>query len=209
MGRGMNIAFVRNFLIGAAIAAPIVCAAAGGYYWMSEPQQLKRACWDVTMKSLVAPSTARLIDFRLLAPGSSDSPVDIKLRGELEIATRKESDATREFETADKLRNDLGNRILSHQYVDGDDIFSEWERARAQVKELGPRKDVAALGAQVAALGLKIYRESKFAEIELQLDAQNRASALLRMDAVCVYGKYSDHMSDSVASVKLRQLEQR
>jgi hypothetical protein len=200
---------LKNVLIGAALAAPIGLVGSYVYFFKTQPQQLKRACWDATLKSLVAPSTAKLVDFRLVAPGSSSSPIDMKMQAKLNELAVKETAAIKEHDSADSAASELSQKILSHQYVSGDDTVYRWERARDQEKELRPKVAQASADVEAARAELRIYRERKFPEIVLQVDAQNRASAMLRSEAVCIYVDYPGDLPRSLSTVTLAQLEQR
>jgi hypothetical protein len=200
---------VRNLLVGAAAVLPLVVIASGGYYWMSAPQRLKRACWDTTLKSLVAPSTAKLIDFRLLQPGASDSPIEIKLAAKVTTATRHMAEVHDEYDAAEKKRDELGNRILARQYVVGDDTVSQWRAASADAEDMSIKSTRATVELDAARKELDEYRARKWAEIVMQVDAQNRASALLRSEAVCVYVVYPGDASRSISTVTLAQFEGR
>jgi hypothetical protein len=189
------------------IASPLVGAVIFGTHWLSEEQQLKRACWSAAQASLVSPATASLAGFSIHQSGSElDTLKDIDAKiADVEkniasastlVANAKEATNAASKVDIDREGTDAFMAKLSSS-ADAAKILSEGEKvlanSRAMLEELQAKRKVAV--------------DSKIAEVWLDIDSQNRAGAMLRSKGVCAYRDVGKPAS--VDSVELFQVTSR
>jgi hypothetical protein len=203
--------------IKASIASIIILAlvGAGGFFlhWHSTPQRLERACWQKTLDALVSPASAKIADFRILAPGSPSSVIGAKLRAasnkadkELFDAKQADVEAKSNLAKADKISTENSKRGESVETAsESFDLVMSATNASVKAFEASM---LAENNAKLAKSTLESFLANGLGEIVIELDAQNRASAMLRMTSVCTYLP-KDSSDVQVASVSGAQIEQR
>ncbi len=182
--------------IGVGAVAVIGIAGAGGaLHWFSEPQQLKRACVDATWEHLVAPSTAQLASFRV-SPFGARSVISDGLQADVDAARAKLAEVSQAHEKAGEVPdNPTGYAKI---------LLGSMERRYA----LSLEKDAATQRLAEAERNKAAHDAKGLSEVVLALDAQNRASAMLRMTAVCTFRTDAGGHAD-IRTVEMAALDQR
>ena len=161
--------------------------------YFSRPSVLTRKCVDLTWQHLVSPSTAKLVSTTVYPSGTAPD-VEQHLRSIVEAAESKYRDATNKLSAA-KIIMDLETKSAQERTAKKKLDSFEVEKARfdlamthiqawtnAMLDQTKAQGDM--LGAKTA---LETFQKKHVSEILLTYDSQNRASAMLRQQSVCLY----------------------
>ena len=188
---------VAKVLACMAIALPMAALAAAGYYWLSEPQQLKRACIGATWAHLVAPSTAKMVDFKIEAESArslldAQFAADIaKAQASLVALAAQDADQERQSKTMEEKFKKTLAVYKAHPERDPEAELGAGLKILSDIANLRVKLMISKLAADEQLKKLQQDRAAHVAkglgEVVLWFDSENRASAMLLMQSLCTY----------------------
>lgn len=201
--------------IGILVAAIVIIGTTVGGYalwqYQSEPQQLKRACVAATWNKLVAPSTAKLVSFAFV-PAAKETILTAKLQADVDAAQKTVNDLKAAEERAHALLKESSDQsikaskegnVSAGEAAFNTSLASFQNSTDAMIAGIKAKTNLNAAKGELAS-----FREAALNEIVLSFDAQNRASAMIRMQSVCTY-KPASNLKSELATVVVANLGER
>jgi hypothetical protein len=183
----------------------------------SEPQQLMQACRKSTWDKL-APSTAILVDFHVEQPGGK-SVIAAGLQARVDQA-RMQFEMAKSAEAKQKALQDeraaKANMEFNAMARKGEILMEEAKLRQTELSLFDVEMLIRAKTATNAAMEDYVEAENAraaheghgYGEVLMAVEAQDRASATIRMDVVCTWLK-KPTSEESASTVRLARLGER